>query len=199
MVYSSYQIWFLSPLKFFFQLFVFPYSLLVEVYYAFFHCSFQGTSLIVFAFPCWGNAVVVAGLNCCTIQLSYIFLIIWERSVITIRDLDYFYYHLFVQVPIAYCNGKLWHKQKKLIQGTSGWRWGWQQQTKHRAEYSKQTFPWAVFTALLARTVLSLFKKYLPSHLLCGWVGSSQSPLRTFNFTTSKEIRIRPSTSGGFW
>jgi len=52
MVYSSYQIWFLSPPKFFFQLFVFPYSLLVEVYYAFFHCSFQGTSLIVFAFPC---------------------------------------------------------------------------------------------------------------------------------------------------
>jgi len=52
MVYSSYQIWFLSLLKFFFQLFVFPYSLLVEVYYAFFHCSFRGTSLIVFAFPC---------------------------------------------------------------------------------------------------------------------------------------------------
>ena len=55
MVSSSSQIWFLSPPKIFFHLFMFSYSLLVEVYCAFFHCSFcsfQDTSLTAPAFPC---------------------------------------------------------------------------------------------------------------------------------------------------
>ena len=48
----------------------------------------------------------MAGLNHCTIQVGYVFLIIQWRSVVAIRDLDYFlqYYSFFVQVPIAYCN-----------------------------------------------------------------------------------------------
>jgi len=56
MVFCSSQIWFLSPLKYFFQLFMFLYLLLVDLkaYCVFFHCSFcssQDTSLIVFVFP----------------------------------------------------------------------------------------------------------------------------------------------------
>ena len=56
MVFCSSQIWVLSPLKSFFQLFMFSYSLLVDLkaYCVFFHCSFcssQDTSLIVFVFP----------------------------------------------------------------------------------------------------------------------------------------------------
>jgi len=56
MVFCSSQIWFLSPLKYFFQPFMFSYSLLVDLkaYCVFFHCSFcssQDTSLIVFVFP----------------------------------------------------------------------------------------------------------------------------------------------------
>jgi len=72
MVFCSSQIWFLSPLKCFFQPFIFSYSLPVDLkaYCVLFHCSFCSsldTSLILFVFPYYGNTVVMAELNCCII------------------------------------------------------------------------------------------------------------------------------------
>jgi len=60
MVFCSSQIWFLSPLTYFFQPFIFSYSLPVDLkaYCVFFHCSFcssQVTSLIVFVFLIMGT------------------------------------------------------------------------------------------------------------------------------------------------